>query len=49
MVKTAFFDHGRLVFTASNLRKDRLGASRWSALKGHIMFTDPMLAENVGK
>jgi len=25
MVKTAFFDHGRLVFTASNLRKDRLG------------------------
>jgi len=25
MVKTAFFDHGRLVFAASNLRKDRLG------------------------
>ncbi len=25
MVKIAFFDHGRLVFAASNLRKDRLG------------------------
>ena len=25
MVKTAFFDHGRLVFAASNLKKDRLG------------------------
>ncbi len=25
LVKTAFFDHGRLVFAASNLRKDRLG------------------------
>jgi tetratricopeptide (TPR) repeat protein len=25
MVKTVFFDHGRLVFAASNLRKDRLG------------------------
>jgi len=25
MVKIAFFDHGRLVFAASNLRRDRLG------------------------
>src|SRR6185295_6879184 len=25
LVKTAFFDHGRLVFAASNLKKDRLG------------------------
>jgi tetratricopeptide (TPR) repeat protein len=25
MVKTVFFDHGRLVFAASNLKKDRLG------------------------
>ena len=25
MVKIAFFDHGRLVFAASNLRKDRMG------------------------
>ena len=25
LVKIAFFDHGRLVFAASNLRKDRLG------------------------
>ena len=25
VVKTAFFDHGRIVFAASNLRKDRLG------------------------
>jgi len=25
MVKTAFFDHGRLVFAASNLKRDRLG------------------------
>src|SRR5688500_18327174 len=24
-VKTIFFDHGRVVFAASNLRKDRLG------------------------
>src|SRR5687767_10799642 len=24
-VKTIFFDHGRIVFAASNLRKDRLG------------------------
>src|SRR5215468_12480026 len=27
MVKTVFFDHGRLVFAASNLKKDRLGES----------------------
>ncbi|MGH9889246.1 MAG: DUF4388 domain-containing protein, partial [bacterium] len=26
-VKTIFFDHGRIVFAASNLRKDRLGES----------------------
>ncbi|HEY7923939.1 MAG TPA: DUF4388 domain-containing protein, partial [Vicinamibacteria bacterium] len=25
LVKIAFFDHGRLVFAASNLRRDRLG------------------------
>src|SRR5258708_32373101 len=25
IVKTVFFDHGRLVFAASNLKKDRLG------------------------
>jgi tetratricopeptide (TPR) repeat protein len=25
MVKTAFFDHGRLIFAASNLKRDRLG------------------------
>jgi tetratricopeptide (TPR) repeat protein len=25
LIKTAFFDHGRLVFAASNLKKDRLG------------------------
>src|SRR3954463_3883259 len=25
VVKTIFFDHGRIVFAASNLRKDRLG------------------------
>jgi tetratricopeptide (TPR) repeat protein len=25
LVKTAFFDHGRMVFAASNLKKDRLG------------------------
>ena len=25
VIKTAFFDHGRLVFAASNLKKDRLG------------------------
>src|SRR6267142_4385787 len=24
-VKTVFFDHGRIVFAASNLKKDRLG------------------------
>ena len=24
-VKTIFFDHGRIVFAASNLKKDRLG------------------------
>ena len=27
MVKTVFFDHGRIVFAASNLKKDRLGES----------------------
>jgi tetratricopeptide (TPR) repeat protein len=27
LAKTAFFDHGRIVFAASNLRKDRLGES----------------------
>jgi tetratricopeptide (TPR) repeat protein len=27
VVKTLFFDHGRLVFAASNLKKDRLGES----------------------
>jgi tetratricopeptide (TPR) repeat protein len=27
LAKTAFFDHGRVVFAASNLRKDRLGES----------------------
>src|SRR5437867_11581057 len=26
-VKTVFFDHGRIVFAASNLKKDRLGES----------------------
>ena len=25
LVKITFFDHGRLVFAASNLRRDRLG------------------------
>src|SRR6266487_2794940 len=25
LVKTIFFDHGRIVFAASNLKKDRLG------------------------
>src|SRR6266536_3639206 len=25
LVKTVFFDHGRIVFAASNLKKDRLG------------------------
>src|SRR5215468_2682786 len=25
IVKTVFFDHGRIVFAASNLKKDRLG------------------------
>src|SRR5207244_11449676 len=25
VVKTVFFDHGRIVFAASNLKKDRLG------------------------
>src|SRR5262245_49349556 len=27
LAKTIFFDHGRIVFAASNLRKDRLGES----------------------
>src|SRR4029078_6316520 len=27
LAKTVFFDHGRIVFAASNLRKDRLGES----------------------
>src|SRR5947207_15960196 len=25
IVKTVFFDHGRIIFAASNLKKDRLG------------------------
>jgi tetratricopeptide (TPR) repeat protein len=38
MVKTVFFDHGRVVFAASNLKRDRLGESL--VAMGHISEED---------
>ena len=30
-----------------DLSQDRLSGGGWAATKGHVMFTDPMLEENV--
>ena len=40
-VKTLFFDHGRIVFAASNLKKDRLG----EALVALGRITDEQFSE----
>ena len=41
IVKTVFFDHGRIVFAASNLKKDRLG----EALVALGRITDEQFSE----
>ena len=46
VVKTVFFDHGRVVFAASNLKKDRLGEALIAL--GRITDDDFLLLFNAG-
>ena len=40
---------GKVLLLTLDISKDRQSDGTWAALKGHIMFTDPMLETNVNK